>query len=545
VNQDYSESSFFFVPKGHQKEAVQQLRLGSGSRQHLFYKVLRNGEYFFLKSLRPEYMQQMFYHEVLQKEYALGSSIHCDYIVSYHELIDTPNECSVLMDYVNGVTLDEFVNKHPDYFSQSNNLRKFLSQLCMALHELHSHQALHLDLKPSNIMLTDVNHDVRLIDLGCSYIDARPDLMGQTAAYAAPEQKDGSYDVDARTDIYSLGKILEWLSPQQSLFQKMMARCLKERKEDRFQSVDELLTLLDERNVGSSGRKWFLLLVLLFLLAAVFSWQSFWKPNTSAIVDGTEFVDTTCLDTFYFRVISVANHSAAVIPAPEDGFPYEKDIVIPESVTFHGETFYIREIAANAFRECSLITNIHIPPTITTINNSALRNCCRIKGLYLPPSLRNLYYEPFASCRSLTNVSWPASATMVPRNCFVACVSLRAINLPEGVISIGQDAFAGCDSLENVQLPNTLQRIGRGVFFRCRSLHTITLPAQVKLLGEYLFYKCESLEEIKVLAPKPPKISTIVDSSFHGVIRVPAKSLAAYQNAKGWSELNLQPIEEK
>jgi hypothetical protein len=134
---------------------------------------------------------------------------------------------------------------------------------------------------------------------------------------------------------------------------------------------------------------------------------------------------------------------------------------------------------------------------------------------------------------------------MVPRNCFVACVSLRAINLPEGVISIGQDAFAGCDSLENVQLPNTLQRIGRGVFFRCRSLHTITLPAQVKLLGEYLFYKCESLEEIKVLAPKPPKISTIVDSSFHGVIRVPAKSLAAYQNAKGWSELNLQPIEEK
>ena len=113
---------------------------------------------------------------------------------------------------------------------------------------------------------------------------------------------------------------------------------------------------------------------------------------------------------------------ADAMMTPEDGFPYEKDIVIPESVTFHGETFYIREIAANAFRECSLITNIHIPPTITTINNSALRNCCRIKGLYLPPSLRNLYYEPFASCRSLTNVSWPASATMVPRNCFVACV---------------------------------------------------------------------------------------------------------------------------
>ena len=543
MEQDYSESSFFSVSGAHQAEAVQQLRLDSGSRKHLFYKVFRDGEYFFLKSLRPEYMQQTFCHEVLQKEYALGSSLNCDYIVRYRELIDTPNECSVLMDYVNGMTLDEFVSKHPGYFSQANNLRKFLSQLCQALHELHSHQALHLDLKPSNIMLTNVNHDVRLIDLGCSYMDARPDLMGQTAAYAAPEQKDGSYDVDARTDIYSLGKILEGLSPQQPFYRKIMARCLKERKEERFQSVEELLTLLDEHNAGG-GRKWFLL-VLLFVIVAFISWQYIWKPDASLIVDGTEFKDTTCLDTFYFRVLSVADHSAAVIPVPEDGSPYEKDIVIPESVTFSGETFYIREIAANAFRECSLITNIHIPPTITTIHNSALRNCCRITGLYLPPSLRNLYYEPFASCRSLTNVSWPASAIRVPRNCFVACVSLRAISLPEGVVSIGQDAFAGCDSLEDVQLPNTIQRIDRGVFYQCRSLRTITLPDHVKVLGEYLFYKCESLEEIKMLAKEPPKISTIVDNSFHGVIRVPKASLSKYQRAKGWSELNLQPIEEE
>ena len=56
-------------------------------------------------------------------------------------------------------------------------------------------------------MLTHVNHDVRLIDLGCSYTDARPYLTGQTEGFAAPEQLDAAYDVAARTDIYALGRL--------------------------------------------------------------------------------------------------------------------------------------------------------------------------------------------------------------------------------------------------------------------------------------------------------------------------------------------------
>ena len=100
-----------------------------------------------------------------------------------------------------------------------------------------------LDLKPSNIMLTRVNHDVRLIDLGCCYMDSRPDLTGLTEAYAAPEQLDGSRDVDARTDIYALGRILHDIHA--SGLEPIACRCLQERKEDRFQSVSEILELLD------------------------------------------------------------------------------------------------------------------------------------------------------------------------------------------------------------------------------------------------------------------------------------------------------------
>ena len=50
------------------------------------------------------------------------------------------------------------------------------------------------------------------------YADANLAAIEANDVYAAPEQRDGSYDVDARTDIYTIGRILEELSPHQSFF---------------------------------------------------------------------------------------------------------------------------------------------------------------------------------------------------------------------------------------------------------------------------------------------------------------------------------------
>ena len=543
MKREESESTLIKSLAGHDNEQVEPIELSSGSHQHQFSRVCHNGRYYFLKSLRSDYLHQEYYREVLRKEYELGTQLHSDYIVGYHALTDTPEECSLLMDYVNGMTLGEFHRQHPDYFKQSDHLLKLLRQLCLALHEMHSHQALHLDLKPSNIMLTHVNHDVRLIDLGCSYADGRPNLIGHTEAYAAPEQLDGTYDVDARTDIYALGKILEQLSPHQPFFQKIVRRCLHERKEERFQSAEELLHHL-EKHKSRTPYSFIFALVALLVVAGIFVWRSPSKKSVidQAIAEGTTFVDTSCQDTLYLRVLSTADHSVAVVQSPKGGHVYQGDIVMPDSVIIHGQTFFIRELDQDAFRECSLVTNIHFPPTLTTIRSSALRNCTNLTSLHLPPSLHTLHYEPFASCISLSHVSWPPSATVVPRNCFVACHSLRRIVLPEGVTAIHQDAFTDCNSLEDISLPSTLERLDRGVFYQCSSLRSITLPEHVKVLGEYLFYGCSSLEELRVLAPVPPAASAIVDSTFHGVVRVPAASLEAYQKAPVWSDLPLLPL---
>ena len=144
---------------------------------------------------------------------------------------------------------------------------------------------------------------------------------------------------------------------------------------------------------------------------------------------------------------------------------------------------------------------------------------------------------------ALTFISWPASVLEVPRNCFVACKGLRQIELPEGVTAIRQDAFCDCASLTDISLPASLVGIDRGAFYKCTSLRTITLPEGITRLGEYLFYECTELSEIRVLATEPPAISTIVDASFHGVVRVPPAALEEYKNAPGWRRLNLESLE--
>ena len=69
------ESSFFQPAARRSHDYAEPLAVDAGSRQHIFYKMYRNGSYYFLKSLRPDYLGQTFFREVLRKEYELGSTL--------------------------------------------------------------------------------------------------------------------------------------------------------------------------------------------------------------------------------------------------------------------------------------------------------------------------------------------------------------------------------------------------------------------------------------------------------------------------------------
>ena len=184
------------------------------------YRVKLYGKMHFLKQLRPEYVGDIRYQEALRKEFETGYRLEHPNLVRYLSL----DKDSVLMEYVDGETLSQRLTKNPDYFKQRKNADKFVRQLLDALGYLHSHQVLHLDLKPDNILLTYINDDVKLIDLGF-----------------------------CRTDVFV------------DIYNKVIARCTAENPSDRYKSVDEVL------HVISHQRRFFHWVALIVLLAALFA----------------------------------------------------------------------------------------------------------------------------------------------------------------------------------------------------------------------------------------------------------------------------------
>lgn len=254
------------------------------------YRVKIYGKLHFLKKLKKEHEDNILFREALRKEFEIGFRLEHPNIVRYVSFHDD----EILMEYVDGEDLLAFLKNYPAYFEDAEHFDKFVGQLLSALQYLHDNQVLHLDLKPENIMLTRIGCDVKVVDLGCCYSDTFVDSTGYTTQYAAPEQVGGG-KVDARTDIYAIGKILELL-PHPPVYNKVIKRCLNKNPQDRYPSIADLKAALATKKIVRKNMMWVASITIVvfsfLLLFFVFKFSSVPNPaikNTSV----QEEADTT------------------------------------------------------------------------------------------------------------------------------------------------------------------------------------------------------------------------------------------------------------
>lgn len=119
----------------------------------------------------------------------------------------------------------------------------------------------------------------------------------------------------------------------------------------------------------------------------------------------------------------------------------------------------------------------------------------------------------FYNCTSLTNVNIPSSVTEIRNSVFKGCTSLTSVNIPSSVTEILRGAFEGCSSLASVNIPSSMTKIEEKSFHGCSSLTSINIPSSVTWIEEYAFYGCKGLKSIYVYAEKVPSVSS---STFGG-----------------------------
>jgi nucleotide-binding universal stress UspA family protein len=125
----------------------------------------------------------------------------------------------IVMEFIHGRPLKSLLPGTP---LPAEEVAAIGARIAYALHDLHRQHVVHLDVKPSNVILREVGGEnpgeAVLIDFGLSRHDQLPDLVAEefdgaigTGAYVAPEQVLGDRS-DPRSDIFSLGVILYFLA---------------------------------------------------------------------------------------------------------------------------------------------------------------------------------------------------------------------------------------------------------------------------------------------------------------------------------------------
>ena len=225
-----------------------------------------------------------------------------------------------------------------------------------------------------------------------------------------------------------------------------------------------------------------------------------------------------------------------------NGTGCRSEIVIPS--TYNGKP--VKVLAKSAFYNCSNLTKITIPASVTSIGNYAFEGCnkletikytgdiaswCGINGcnyLYLskvyidnqklqemttiiiPDSVTSIGSYAFSGCSKLTSIAIPDSVTSIGYSAFSGCSSLTSITIPDSVTSIGYSAFYGCSSLTSITIPNSVTSIGSEAFYDCSSLTSITIPDSVTSIGNSAFYGCSNLTSITI----PNSVTSIGSEAF-------------------------------
>ena len=462
----------------------------------------------------------------------------------------------LLMDWVEGVTLDKYVRAH---LHGHYALQLICYQFCRVASWLMAQPFAHGDLKPDNILVKD-DGSLVMVDYDGMFV---PAMKGQKAReVGSPDYRHPLRtvnDFNENIDDFSLATIA----------MQLYAVALQPELLTTTSGDTLLLCEKDYRDLGKSemmsklfsqvGNPEFEKLLAVFLLAhsentlskvsfRIFNINKPVKPDVLPINLSTEVTDDDiahgvkdeCGVVYSkdgrrllkgnrnIQKYRIRSQTQVICNAAFKGCYSLTSLTIPDSVTHIGNVAFegckslssitlpdsVTHIGDEAFKYCSGLTSITIPDSVTHIGNFAFSGCSGLTSITIPDSVTHIGNFAFYRCYGLTSITLPDSVTHIGFSAFSGCSGLTSIIIPDSVTHISKEAFYNCSGLTSITLPDSVTHIGFSAFSGCESLSSITIPDSVTRIGESAFSRCSGLTSITI----PDSVTHIGELAFSGCV---------------------------
>lgn len=271
-------------------------------------------------------------------------------------------------------------------------------------------------------------------------------------------------------------------------------------------------------------------------------------------------------DYFGYNITSENTCDASHANSPHYDKLVSSTIEIPSHVKIFENRIHKVSYVSHLFHENSIINEIILPETITSIGDYAFASCKSLKKVKLPSSILNIEYKSFYCCEELSELTIPNSVVKIGEEAFSGCKRLLSLKIPSNVHTLGRKIFQDCPTIVSIDSSNknfsinndvlynkdltilkeclilkfgyfsipksviiieeyafqnsmiseiefssSIRFIGKYAFSNCFNIEKIEIPSSVTFIDEGAFCNCKNLKNISI----PPYITEILPKTFN------------------------------